>query len=125
MFKFKKRSAHGINPVHKYSSYSPGTVSTSAKMEIAGDVPAQASDSVITADADAGAVNEPLVLDFAAMHDDHTKEQSPPLTPPPSHKTSHERDQWLSDEDRDTPSITAPPPPDFTRRGIHIPSRTR
>ncbi|KAF2031294.1 hypothetical protein EK21DRAFT_63599 [Setomelanomma holmii] len=38
----------------------------------------------MSAYADAGAINEPLVLDFAAMHDGHdTKGQSPPLTPPP------------------------------------------
>lgn len=95
-------------------------------MGIAGDAPAQASDSVMTDQADAGAVNEPLVWDFAAMHDGDTKESSPPLTPPPSNKTSRDQeDIWSPDEEQEAGPSRAPPPPDFTRRGIHIPSRTR
>lgn len=95
-------------------------------MGIAGDAPAQASDSVITDQADAGAVNEPLVWDFAAMHDGYTKEQSPPLTPPHSHETRREhQDTWIPDEEQQAGPSRAPAPPDFTRRGIHIPSRTR
>lgn len=90
-------------------------------MGIVGEDMAQAYDSVTHPDT--GAVNEPLVLDFAAMHDGHdTKQQSPPLTPPPSQKASRDQDSWLSDEDITT---TAPAPPDFTRREIHVPLRTR
>lgn len=127
MFKFrKKRSAHGINYVQTYTPSGSHKATTSAKMGIAGDAPAQASDSVITDQADAGAVNEPLVWDFAAMHDGYTKEQSPPLTPPHSHKTRREhQDTWIPDEEQQAGPSRAPAPPDFTRRGIHIPSRTR
>ncbi|KAH7406176.1 hypothetical protein DE146DRAFT_609311 [Phaeosphaeria sp. MPI-PUGE-AT-0046c] len=79
----------------------------------------------MTDQADVGAVNEPLVWDFAAMHDGHTKDQEPPLTPPHSHKTSREhQDTWLPGEEEESGPARAPPPPDFTRRGIHIPSRT-
>jgi hypothetical protein len=72
-----------------------------------------------------GAMNEPLVLDFAAMHDEHNaQEHTPPLTPTsPAQTIIHEpQTSWLSYEDQDS---TAPAPPDFTRRGIHIPTRTR
>jgi hypothetical protein len=125
MFKIKKRSARGT--ISMQDNLHPGNhrAISSAKMVIDGEDLAQAPHSVITADVDAGAVHEPLVLDFAAMHDGYdTKGQSPPLTPPPSQKASRDQQgSWLSDEERDT--TTAPPPPDFTRRGIHIPSRTR
>lgn len=70
----------------------------------------------------AGAIDEPLVHDFAAMQDGRgTRVQEPPLTPPSSdQKPSLERqDSWLSDED------SAPAPPDLSRRGIHVPLRTR
>ncbi|KAH5315445.1 hypothetical protein HBI12_128910 [Parastagonospora nodorum] len=91
-------------------------------MGIASEHHAYADDSA-TANADAGAVNEPLVLDLGAIYDGYDKVQSPPLTPPPSQKASQEQhDRWLSDDEQD--SRVAPAPPDFTRRGIHIPSRT-
>jgi hypothetical protein len=68
-----------------------------------------------------GAVNEPLVHDFASMHDGSNKhEGNPPLTPPADGSEFERPSGWLSDDE-----ATAPPPPDFTRRGIHIPSRTR
>jgi hypothetical protein len=91
-----------------------------------GKVAAHSNGSVINANADDGAINEPLVVDFASMHDGHTKASSPPLTPPLSqHLTREEKDSWFSDEEYDTGISPAPAPPDFTRRGIHIPSRTR
>jgi hypothetical protein len=125
MFKFKKRSARGIIPMQHYSEPVPSRDTPSAKMTITGEGSAQASDSVITDNVDAGAVQEPLVLDFATMHNgDYTKDQGALLTPPHSQKANREnQDHWLSDEERDT--TPAPAPPDFTRRGIHIPSRTR
>jgi hypothetical protein len=108
-----------------YTHPVPRMATSSDQMRIVGEDSAQVSHSVVADNVDAGAVEEPLVLDFAAMHNGFdTKDQSPPLTPPPSQKASGENyDHWLSDEERDTP--TAPAPPDFTRRGIHIPSRTR
>ncbi|KAH8726786.1 hypothetical protein GQ44DRAFT_649836 [Phaeosphaeriaceae sp. PMI808] len=95
-------------------------------MGILGEELAQDDVNVIAPhNANAGAVNEPLV-DFSVMHDGHdTRAQSPPLTPPLTGHTSltlERQGSWLSDEERDTK--TAPAPPDFTRRGIHIPSRT-
>jgi hypothetical protein len=125
MLKLKKRSARGINAMQSYTATLRGKA-TPADMGTAGEVPAQAHGSVINAHADDGAINEPLVMDFAAMHDDHTKAQSPPLTPPASqHITREEQDSWFSDGENDTGAAPAPAPPDFTRRGIHIPSRTR
>jgi hypothetical protein len=110
-----------------YTQPVPSGASSSPQMRIAGVDSAQPPHGVMADYVYAGAVEEPLVLDFAAMHNGFdTKDQSPPLTPPPSHKASGENyDHWLSDDERHTPTATAPAPPDFTRRGIHIPSRTR
>lgn len=81
-------------------------------------------DSVMTSNGGAehtDGTGEPLVVDFATMHDTNTKEQPPPLTPTTSGKPSRDREaSWLSDDE-----TTAPPPPDFTRRDIHVPTRTR
>lgn len=69
-----------------------------------------------------GAIHEPLVHDFAvaAMHNDEASSERGPILTPPANEPGLERtSSWLSDEE------TAAPPPDFTRRGIHIPSRTR
>jgi hypothetical protein len=126
MFKLKKRSARALNAMQSYTGSVPSKATASAVMGNAGETPAEASGSVMNANVDDGAFNEPLVVDFASMHDGHTKAQSPPLTPPPSqHITREEQDSWYSDEDYDTGAAPAPAPPDFTRRGIHIPSRTR
>jgi hypothetical protein len=128
MFKFKKRSARGINSMQSYLPSTPGKGSTSAKMGSADENPAHADDSVIPAIADTGAFHEPLVMDFDSIYDGHTRVQSPPLTPPPSHKASQEQQNtWLSYEDEDKTVTLAPAPavPDYTPRGIHIPSRTR
>lgn len=85
-------------------------------------------DSVMTSpDADAkldgnvdNAINEPLVLDFATMHDGQDlKESEPPLTPDGSRPDFERSASWLSEDD------PAAPPPDFTSRGIHVPLRTR
>jgi hypothetical protein len=114
--------------MQSYSPSTPGKASTSAKMGSADENPAHADDSVIPAIADTGAFHEPLVLDFGSIYDGHTRVQSPPLTPPPSHKASQEQQNtWLSYEDEDTTVTPAPAPavPDYTPRGIHIPSRTR
>lgn len=122
MFKFRKRLARGIDTTQDGSTSKPCKATTSAGMGSTGDE-ARANDSVINDQTDGGAVHEPLVLDFATMHDGHqTKHQNPPLTPPPSQNASQDPDNWFADADQDTPA--APAPPDFTRRGIHIPSRT-
>jgi hypothetical protein len=126
MFKLKKRSARALNAMQSYTGSAPSKATPSARIGNAGEDPIQAGGSVINANGDDGAIDEPLVVDFASMHDEHTKAQSPPLTPPPSqHITREEQDSWYSDEDYDTGAAPAPAPPDFTRRGIHIPSRTR
>ena len=68
-----------------------------------------------------GAVNEPLVLDFATMHDGQDlNESKTPLTPASSRPDLERSESWLSEDD-----IAAPAPPDFTSRGIHVPLRTR
>ncbi|KAH7402721.1 hypothetical protein BKA66DRAFT_404020 [Pyrenochaeta sp. MPI-SDFR-AT-0127] len=68
-----------------------------------------------------GAVNnEPLVLDFATLHNQQDSNEKKAALPPATTMSNHERSEsWLSDDDS-----AAPPPPDFTRRGIHVPSRT-
>ena len=67
------------------------------------------------------AVNEPLVLDFATMHDrQDLSESKAPLTPTSSRPNLERASSWLSEDD-----TAAPAPPDFTSRGIHVPSRTR
>ena len=67
------------------------------------------------------AVNEPLVLDFATMHDGHDiNESKAPLTPDSSRPDFNRSTSWLSEDD-----AAAPAPPDFTSRGIHVPLRTR
>ncbi|KAL5118348.1 hypothetical protein ACEQ8H_003697 [Pleosporales sp. CAS-2024a] len=74
---------------------------------------------------EAEAVNEALVLDFGAIYDGATSRQRPLLTPPHSQKPSQDRlPRWASDEEHHGTQLPAPAPPDFTRRGIHIPSRT-
>ncbi|KAL6705869.1 hypothetical protein ACN47E_006329 [Coniothyrium glycines] len=62
---------------------------------------------------------EPLITDAAIKNEESTKEQKPPLTPPTIGKLNLDRQgSWLSDDE------AAPPPPDFTRRDIHVPTRT-
>jgi hypothetical protein len=123
MFKIRRRLAHGTASAQRPSPSEPCRPTTSAEMGIGGDE-AYAYDSVISSHTDGGAVNEPLVVDFAAMSDGYdNRVLGPPLTPPPSQKASHDQDSWFPDEERG-PS-TAPAPPDFTSRDIHIPSRTR
>lgn len=122
MLMFKKRSAHGKASTQNYTPSRPRTATEFAEMAIEGVDTDLVYGSVIAPQADAGAVNEPLVLDFAAMHDGHdTKHTSPPLTPPSSQKENREKESWLSDNE----VVTAPAPPDFTRREIHVPLRTR
>jgi len=62
-------------------------------------------------------IAEPYVVDFAVMHDEETSdERIDPRTPARSNLGPE--GQWLPEDD------IAPPPPDFTRRDIHVPSRT-
>ncbi|KAI4929356.1 uncharacterized protein J4E92_005020 [Alternaria infectoria] len=86
-------------------------------------------DSVMAPDTDAhpnvtngsgGAFNEPLVLDFATMQDaSDSNARSAPLSPVTRPADPERRESWLSDDE------TAPAPQiDFTRKDIHIPSRT-
>ena len=66
------------------------------------------------------AMTEPLVLDLEQVHADpehapaqHIFNKTPDQNPLPSPSLQVEDD------------AAADPPPDFTRRGIHIPTRTR
>lgn len=135
MFKHKRRSFHGI-----YSSTQSVPISRSAnaadtvKVSSMGSTDAQArayyvdsvmagsspdSDAKVDRDVD-GPVNEPLVVDFAAMHDEHSINGSnAPLVSP----STRANGSWISDDD-----TAAAAPPDFSgRRDIshHIPLRTR
>lgn len=123
MLKFRKRLARGVAHTQGKTSSKPNRDTKSAAMKNAIDE-AEAQDCVMSSPTDGGAVNEPLVVDFPIMHDGRTQERHvPPLTPPPSQKASQDQDNWPSDDERAI--APAPAPPDFTRRGIHIPSRTR
>ncbi|KAH7073379.1 hypothetical protein FB567DRAFT_611632 [Paraphoma chrysanthemicola] len=125
MFKFKKRSTDGSASKKSFISSRSRKAMDSAEMGIVGENSAESQHNVMSAHADAGAIHEPLVLDFAAMHDGFvTKGQSPPLTPPTSQKATRDNNSWLSDDERDSATSPAPAPPDFTRRLIHVPSRT-
>jgi hypothetical protein len=132
LFKNKMRSAHGV-----FSSKRPtdpartsNTTINSAKMGSSTELAPAYVDSVMAPDTDAhpnvtngsgGAFNEPLVLDFATMQDaSNSNTRSAPLSPVTRPADPERRESWLSDDD------TAPAPQiDFTRKDIHIPSRTR
>jgi hypothetical protein len=129
MFTHKKRSAHGIYSSTQSAPIPPDTVKASSMGSVGEHAPTYYVDSVIAGaspDVDAkvqgeldGPVNhEPLVMDFAAMHDEHSinAPNAPFATP-----SSRADGSWLSDDD------TAAAPPDFSRRDIshHIPLRTR
>ncbi|CAO2657285.1 Nn.00g034110.m01.CDS01 [Neocucurbitaria sp. VM-36] len=134
MFKRKNRSAHALQSSAQppdIRRYPPGstTFKSTGMGSVGEEAPAPAYvDSVIThPNPDAklngngdSAVNEPLVLDFAAMHDGHDlNESKAPLTPDSSRPDFDRSGSWLSEDD-----IAAPAPPDFTSRGIHVPLRT-
>jgi hypothetical protein len=73
-------------------------------------------------DGSGGAFNEPLVLDFATMQDaSDFNTTSAPLSPATRPANSERRESWLWDDDTSAPA----PQIDFTRKDIHIPSRTR
>ncbi|KAF1838574.1 hypothetical protein BDW02DRAFT_488716 [Decorospora gaudefroyi] len=70
-----------------------------------------------------GAINEPLVVDFATMQDEHNpNENTTPLTPGPSSANPGAGHQGRWDDDDDG----AAPAPEINsgRRDIHVPSRT-
>ncbi|UPX13652.1 uncharacterized protein EKO05_0004152 [Ascochyta rabiei] len=133
MFKYKRRSAHdNCSSTQSATTARPtdaaGTTNASSMGSVGEMIPAYYVDSVTAGtspNADArlhgdldGPVNEPLVVDFAAMHDEPGINgfQSPPASPSTKADAS-----WLSDDD---PAA----PPDFSgRRDIshHIPLRTR
>jgi len=75
---------------------------------------------------DGGAVGEPLIQHVQQVHSDSEideKIQDPPMTPPIN--TSFFQPLSSHPIETSSPEEPAPPPPDFTRRGIHIPTRTR
>lgn len=130
-FKRKKRLPHISSLLTKPDNNR--TSGSAIKTGQMGSVDAESSasiDSVIKApdvdankvnDSNEGAINEPLVLEIAAMLDGHdTNSKSPPMTPIARRPDPDPSESWLSDDE-----TAAPAPPDFTRRGIHIPSRTR
>lgn len=75
---------------------------------------------------DSSAVGEPLVEDVDQVHSDHDASIYEPLQTPsaPIASTNFQplRSHPIASSSDEDP---APPPPDFTRRGIHIPTRTR
>lgn len=135
----KRRSAHGIFSSPNYPVISAPTnfvkVSGMGSLGEAPSATANTANSVTTDPAlsdiddgigDGGAVGEPLVQDVEQMQSHHDASiNEPPQTPPPIKAIdfqplkSHPVASSPSEED------SAPPPPDFTRRGIHIPTRTR
>jgi hypothetical protein len=124
IFKHPGRAAHGFfSSRQSNSARSSSTNINSAKMGSIGEAAPAHVDSVMTPDAEGQHINtnaEPYVVDFATMHDANADEQKPPLTPTIGRPDLERQGSWLSDDE-----TTAPPPPDFTRRDIHIPSRTR
>ncbi|KAF2856761.1 hypothetical protein T440DRAFT_494560 [Plenodomus tracheiphilus IPT5] len=117
-FKHEKRTARGIYSPKQISNIFKGSSTSinSAGTGKAGEGAQAYVDSVMTPNSDGN--GEPLVVDFAIMHDEHaSNERMAPRTPGKSNLDPE--GHWLSDDD-----IAAPPPPDFTRRDIHVPSRT-
>ncbi|KAF2876933.1 hypothetical protein BDV95DRAFT_601344 [Massariosphaeria phaeospora] len=131
MFKHRRRSAHGILPSPQHPSISSPTdfVKASGIESLGGEASpvivnsAMSDHDLLLHAGDSSAVNEPLVQDDQQVHSDHDDSlQEPSHTPPPSASTlqplgSHPVDSFSDEE-------SAPAPPDFTRRGIHIPTRT-
>ncbi|KAJ4384069.1 hypothetical protein N0V86_000914 [Didymella sp. IMI 355093] len=132
IFKHKRRSAHSISSSTQSQPVSRSTdaadIVQASSMESAGEqTPAYYVDSVIAGaspDADAtvygdgqGPFHEPLVMDFATMHDGTNGSNSPIATP-----SSRADASWLSDED----TAAAAPPDISVRRDIshHVPLRT-
>jgi len=69
-----------------------------------------------------GAVGEPIVYDFQAIHDELPAKVREPRTP---HAKPRILNPLGSNPVHSSDDEAAPPPPDFTHRGIHIPTRTR
>ena len=134
MFKHKRGSGYGICsstrsvPISRPAS-AADTVKVSSMGSTDAQTPAYYVDSVMAGsspDSDAKVhvgvddpVNEPLVMDFAAMYDEQSINGSNARLVSSSSRVNG---SWLSDDD------TAAAPPDFSgRRDIshHIPLRTR
>lgn len=131
MFKHKRRSAHGffssaqpvpisrpIDAADTVKASSMGSVGEQAQTYYGDSVIAGASPKVnakVHGDFD-GRVDEPLVMDFATLHDGIN-----PSTPPIASPSSRADESWPSDDD----ITAAAPPPEFSGRDIHVPLRTR
>jgi hypothetical protein len=133
MFKNKRRSAHGFFSSPQVPAISaPTNFVKISGMGSLGERPATAN-SVMTEPVldrqngidDGGATGEPLVQDFEQLDSDFDadlQESPTPRTP----TLRNEAFLPLASHPVGSPSEDiAPPPPDFTRRGIHIPTRTR
>jgi hypothetical protein len=134
LFKNKIRSAQGMFSQKRSSDASRTSASTSisAQKGSSSELAPAYVDSVMTPDADAlteadgsgGAFNEPLVLDFAIMHDGaEPSRKGAPLSPVISSvdPEPERRGSWHSEDDNYAPA----PQVEFARREIHIPFRTR
>jgi hypothetical protein len=131
--KKKRRSGHGIFSSHRLSSISGPSdlVKLSGMGSVEEPIPA-ISNSAITGthgkDAEIAkeAVAEPLMDDMQVHNGDQDESVQESTTLPVDRSSAYQPlgshpVQKYPDEDDET----APPPPDFTRRGIHIPMRTR
>jgi len=142
MFKHRRRSAHGYlsspqtptisSPTNFVRLSGMGSVREGSLARSPVNSPVTAAPT--NADAgndemtgDSGAVGEPLVHDFGQLHQEYqvgtlqeAAAHAPPTKAPTPLRPLSSHPVASVDED----SI-APPPPDFTRRGIHIPTRTR
>ncbi|KAF2814695.1 uncharacterized protein BDZ99DRAFT_515473 [Mytilinidion resinicola] len=130
---FKRRSAHGLfsSPQLPTASSPHAIIAMAGMLGDHGDRRPVSPSTIASGTEDqiehaidggaVGAVGEPLVQDFQELY--HGPNVSAPRTPVntpvsrPSPLGSHP--VVSSDEE------TAPAPPDFTSRGIHIPTRTR
>lgn len=115
-FKSDSRRPRAIYSSKQGSGFFKGSKTSlnSAQVEAAGEGAQASVDSVMIPKSPA----EPYVVDFAMMHDEEASAE--PKSPQSPVGIKYDLDgQWLPEDD------IAPPPPDFTRRDIHIPSRTR
>ena len=72
-----------------------------------------------------GAVAEPLVEDLEQVQPDEQHAPAQHIAQPPRVKTSKYQPLASHPVQSYVEEGLASPPPDFTRRGIHIPTRTR
>jgi hypothetical protein len=128
--KLKMRSAHGIFSSSNQISPISEPTNFVKLSSMGGPIEIPESDSSNANKHQTKGVGEPLIDDLQQVHlargvapTIHLQEPSSAPQVKRSNRQppgSHSLEPPLSDEED-----TAPPPPDFTRRGIHVPLRTR